>query len=399
VSLNGDYILKHGLGGDDRAAFFEAVHATDGARAIVKLAQDVEGKGNAALDLWHRARQLRHPNLIGLLGFGRTEHQGATAVYAVFEAPDDTLASALSSTRLNENEARDVLDSVMDALRYLHAQGLAHSAVDADHIVAVGDRVKLTTDTLREAAPSDCREDVRLLGELWQQALLPASSNSEELAAHAADPDPQSRWTLAEISAAIAPRVVAEPPPPPVTVSEPAPELPVIVREELPALPPPHRRVAEPASPYPFPKWIFAGVAGVLLLILALNWPRPARVATQPKYVPVLRNAPTPEPVPYTKPTPPTAAAPAVRKPPPTAGKETWRVIAFTYRTREAAANKAQQLNRYHPGLNAAVFVPKDKYYLVSLGGRMSHDEAVRLQRTARGKGLPRDLYVQNYSE
>jgi hypothetical protein len=28
----------------------------------------------------------------------------------------------------------------------------------------------------------------------------------------------------------------------------------------------------------------------------------------------------------------------------------------------------------------------------------MTHEEAVRLQRTVRGKGLPRDLYVQNYS-
>jgi hypothetical protein len=76
-----------------------------------------------------------------------------------------------------------------------------------------------------------------------------------------------------------------------------------------------------------------------------------------------------------------------------------WRVIAVTYRTREAAAKKADQLNQYHPGINAAVFVPKDHYFLVALGGRMSHEDAVRLQRTARGKGLPRDLYVQNYSD
>jgi hypothetical protein len=75
-----------------------------------------------------------------------------------------------------------------------------------------------------------------------------------------------------------------------------------------------------------------------------------------------------------------------------------WRVIAFTYRTRDAAAKKVQQLNEYHPGINAAVFLPKDKggYYLVSLGGRMTHEEAERLQRSARGKGLPHDLYVQN---
>jgi hypothetical protein len=78
-----------------------------------------------------------------------------------------------------------------------------------------------------------------------------------------------------------------------------------------------------------------------------------------------------------------------------------WRVIAFTYRTRVAAEKKVQQLNQYHPGLNATVFSPKDKsgYYLVSLGGRMTHEAAVRVQRSARGKGLPRDLYVQNYSQ
>jgi hypothetical protein len=77
-----------------------------------------------------------------------------------------------------------------------------------------------------------------------------------------------------------------------------------------------------------------------------------------------------------------------------------WRVIAFTFRTRDAAAKKAQQLNEYHSGIHAAVFVPKDNggYYLVSLGGRMTREEAERMQRSERGKGLPRDLYVQNYS-
>jgi eukaryotic-like serine/threonine-protein kinase len=51
--------------------------------------------------------------------------------------------------------------------------------------------------------------------------------------------------------------------------------------------------------------------------------------------------------------------------------------------------------------MSASVFSPKGQrgYYLVALGGRMTHDDAVRLQRSARGKGLPRDLYVQNYSD
>jgi hypothetical protein len=29
----------------------------------------------------------------------------------------------------------------------------------------------------------------------------------------------------------------------------------------------------------------------------------------------------------------------------------------------------------------------------------MTHEDAVRLQHSARGRGLPRDVYVQNYSD
>jgi hypothetical protein len=77
-----------------------------------------------------------------------------------------------------------------------------------------------------------------------------------------------------------------------------------------------------------------------------------------------------------------------------------WRVIAFTYRTRDAAEKKVQQLNQNHPGLDATVFSPKGQsYYLVSLGGRMTREDAVHLQHSAIGNGLPRDLYIQNYSE
>ena len=97
---------------------------------------------------------------------------------------------------------------------------------------------------------------------------------------------------------------------------------------------------------------------------------------------------------------PPRPREVAKPSPLPPAGKEMWRVIAFTYRSKEAAAKKAQELNRKVPGIEAAVFSPSDRvgYYLVSVGGRLTREEAVALQRSARGKGLPRDLYIQNYT-
>ena len=407
VSLSGDYTLERWLGGDDSAAYFQTSLASGGRRAVVKLVPEAVLDGATPLGLWHRTRQLRHPNLIELLDCGRAGHRGEVVLYALFESPDDTLAAALSRSPLNRQESREVLDSVIEALRYLHAQGLVLGALDPDHVVAVGDRIKLSTGALRAAdTASACREDIRLLGDLWRQALMPASAKSSEIAAHAADPDPQARWTLAEISAALdAPLPTAPPPAPPHSASSPisVPLIsvspvsvpPVAVRDDAPALPPSRLRTPERAMDYRFPKWIFLAAAGVLLLIVALNRPRPVGVAAPSRVASVPLRATTPVPAPAPK------AAVPLPKPFPAAGKEMWRVIAFTYRSRDAAARKVQQLNQHYPGLNATVFSPKDRggYHLVSLGGRMTHEEAVLLQHSARGKGLPRDLYVQNYSE
>ncbi len=437
VSLCGKYRLERWLGAGEGAAFFQTSLAPDGRRAVVKLIPEAAVDGAEPLNLWHRIRQLRHPNLVELLDCGRADLEGEIAFYALFESPDDTLSSALSRSPLSREEAREVLESVIAALRYLHAQGLAAGALDPDHIVAVGEQVKLSTGALREAENSSVyREDVRLLGELWQRALMPASAKSAEIAAHAADPNLEARWSLAEISAALAEGYEAEPVPAapapallveaesPVSapvvseaaVSEPAiSETPISeTRAEAPPAPaapvipvPPRndRRASEPAASSGFPKWILVAAACVLFVILNLHWLHTAKAPAQSRVTSV---SPPRETV---APEPRQVMAPAARQIAPPAfqtgarssssdDQKIWRVIAFTYHSREEAVKKAQQLNDYHPGIDAAVFRPKEKgrYYLVSLGGRMSREEAERLRRTARGRGLPRDLYVQNYT-
>jgi len=78
-----------------------------------------------------------------------------------------------------------------------------------------------------------------------------------------------------------------------------------------------------------------------------------------------------------------------------------WRVIAFTYNSHDMAAKKAKQINDRWPELHATVLAANDRrgYFLVALGGPMKAEEATRLQRRARGLGLPRDTYVQNMTE
>ncbi len=77
----------------------------------------------------------------------------------------------------------------------------------------------------------------------------------------------------------------------------------------------------------------------------------------------------------------------------------TWRVIAFTYNREGQAKDKSATIAQKHPELRPGVFTPNGRApYLVALGGPMSRDEALALVRRERGKGLPRDLYAQNYN-
>src|SRR5262245_26181073 len=123
VTLADAYTLEEWLAGDERAAFFRTSLPSDGRRAAVKLMPEAVAH-EAAQPAWDRVRELRHPSLVECLDWGRTTHEGETVLYAVFEWPDDTLASALAASPLTPTESREVLDSILDGLRYLHAHAL-----------------------------------------------------------------------------------------------------------------------------------------------------------------------------------------------------------------------------------------------------------------------------------
>lgn len=75
-----------------------------------------------------------------------------------------------------------------------------------------------------------------------------------------------------------------------------------------------------------------------------------------------------------------------------------WRVVAFTYNREAQAERKAQSLAQTHPELKPEVFTPNGRApYVVALGGWMNVQQAASLRERARGAGLPRDMYAQNY--
>jgi hypothetical protein len=385
ASLPGDYLLQRWLSGDEAAAFFETSVAPDGRRAVVKLAPELSGDGDAQLALWQRTRSLRHPNLLQLLDCGRAELAGEVVIYAVFEYADDTLASALAHAPLSEAEAREVLAAAVAALSYLQAQSLALPALDPDQVLAVGDTIKLSSERLRAASPD--------------------TPYTAELRAFSERISPSTPALGADILARASGAHTRTGPPP--AQAEIAPTADATVR---PAAPPavPIRR--------PFPKWPLLGAAAVVLLILFFNRHPAPETPAQPAPVAEAPAQPAPAPAPVaeapSQPSPAPVAAPADPKPTPagdveptppsdpaSAATAMWRVIAFTYKAYDDAAMTVDQINQRHPDFQAAVYSPPEKkgYFLVSLGGRMSREDAVRLQGRARAESLSRDVYIKKF--
>ncbi|HTX39946.1 MAG TPA: hypothetical protein VME43_33235 [Bryobacteraceae bacterium] len=170
MSLPRGYVLEKYLGEEEGAALYLTSYAEPAGQAAAPEEPDIAQTappvprqallklvaGHSAvagqLTAWERLMALSHPNLQQVLDCGRAGPlgpHGGHYLYAVFEYPDDHLESAVEAAPLSDSDARDVLAAAEAALEFLHAHGLAHTSVDARHIVAVGDRILLSADTVK----------------------------------------------------------------------------------------------------------------------------------------------------------------------------------------------------------------------------------------------------------
>jgi len=234
------YLTEHGEGEPQQAAikFIPADPAT---------AED-------HLCRWAQAAALSHPHLIRIFQMGRCELDRVELLYAVMEYAPEDLSQVLPERALGPQEAREILDPVLDALAYLHGQGFVHGRVKPSNILAVNDRLKISSDGLRligESSsgagersaydpPEISRGEISAASDVWSLGMtlaevltqyLPVWDEHEpgepELPASIPEPfraivrhclrrDPQRRWTVAEIAAGLrqpAPAAAVQPPP------------------------------------------------------------------------------------------------------------------------------------------------------------------------------------------
>jgi TonB family protein len=137
-------------GSDDSAVFLTSIPdaSEDSKAAIIKLMYAVAADADKQLQQWASARQLTHLNLLHIFDAGSCDIEGMHLLYVVEEYADENLAQILPDRPLTSEEVRELLPPVLGALQYLHEQGLAHGRLQPSNILAVGNLVKLSSDTL-----------------------------------------------------------------------------------------------------------------------------------------------------------------------------------------------------------------------------------------------------------
>ena len=413
--LDGQYTLSEFLDETGEAAVFVTDLDRVEGTVIIRLISAHESDADRRYHSWSIATGLCHPGLTRVYAAGRTRLDGLPLVYAVSKRPDENLGDVVPERPLTSEEARVVLESLLSCVAYLHQHRLVHGNIAPENIVAIGDRVKLTTDCITEAQPDSGEGGIRsyaadmyaigttLIEVLTQERYAPTGEPLEEtalirglhspfreIAIGCLQPDANRRWTATQALHALSGSNHYDP---------------------GPAVHPPR----QPREPKRLNRAAFAYIAAVLVCLLGLVGYRQysGRLVVVPdsSAPETAIAAPPPAGEPLREPTTPVREQPAAlpveqragQDPAPTADRqaapvetEGWAVVAAIYRDFNAAERGAQAMHRKWRQFNPTVFPAKGqgRKYMVVLGSGLSKEQAERLRRQATSAGLPRDTYV-----
>jgi TonB family protein len=239
--VNEEFQLLRYLGGSEHSAVFLTKRADREPQDVtIRLIQSSAENPELQLSWWELAAKLSHPHLLRLFQQGRCQLDGTELLYVVTEYAEESLSQILPYRPLTPAETQDMLQSVAEALAYIHGKGFVHGHIKPTNIMAVGDQIKISSDGLCGvgessrvlgtpsiyAAPEIAdgggmspASDVWSLGMMLVEALTqsppvwPRTEGAElvlpatlpepffDIASHCLRRDPQRRWTVAEITA------------------------------------------------------------------------------------------------------------------------------------------------------------------------------------------------------
>lgn len=100
------------------------------------------------LAIWSAAASLSHPHLARIFHSGRAEIDEIPVVYVVTELAEEVLSQILPERPLTQNETREMLPPILDALSYLYGKGYVHGHLKPSNVLVIENEVKLSSDGL-----------------------------------------------------------------------------------------------------------------------------------------------------------------------------------------------------------------------------------------------------------
>ncbi|HZU45547.1 MAG TPA: TonB family protein [Terriglobales bacterium] len=146
--VNNEFHLVQYLGGSEPSAVF--LTERNGQKATIKLIPATSADVEARLSRWGTAQKLSHANLIRLFAADRCEVDKQEFLFVVMEYAEEELSQVLPQRPLTPSELKDMVPQVLSALAYVHSRGLVHSRLKPRNILASGDQLKISSDSLCE---------------------------------------------------------------------------------------------------------------------------------------------------------------------------------------------------------------------------------------------------------
>lgn len=337
--VEGRFPLRRYLGGSESSAVF-LTGRESGQNAAIKFIAVDPATADQQLASWKQALKLSHPNLIRLYEAGQCRIDEREFLFVVMEYAEEDLSQILPQRALSPSEAQEMLRPVVGALGYLHGQGWVHGHLKPSNILASGEQVKVSSESIRKVGertpdvsvptvydpPEQAKGRNSAAGDVWSlgvtltQALtqqLPKPNGKGELrlpeglsspfldiARNCLWRDPQQRWAMSEIAARLVPgaSVKKDVAARPAEVSAPV----VAQKAAVPQKPETRMRVAEEAIERPR-WWIWALVAAAMIVGLIYL----VRRSPSPSPEPTTTTSSAPEPAATPTPVPQAEAPPA----------------------------------------------------------------------------------------
>ncbi|HEY6454981.1 MAG TPA: protein kinase [Steroidobacteraceae bacterium] len=147
--INGLYPLQRLVNGSAHSAIFlTECKALGVACAAVKIVP-IEQVTLAQLSHWRSASGLSHPHLIRLFDAGLCQLGGRPFLFVVMEYAEQTLREVLDQRALTGDEVHELLPPTLDALSFVHRNGLVLAHLKPPNVLVVNDQLKLATDSIR----------------------------------------------------------------------------------------------------------------------------------------------------------------------------------------------------------------------------------------------------------